>query len=124
MRRLSPPLPKEQALQQFLRMKQEGLGLAALLAKLPPGSTLDDARRQRRIDKQRTRTPSALLDSELGSRRAILDEDNCSGRQSPHLDHRGDTHEIGIVEAAERRMTSEESGDLVHAAGRLSQRRR
>ena len=56
----------ERALEQFLQMKREQLGLVGLLSRMPPGSTLDDARRQRRIDKQRTRTPSKLLDAEFG----------------------------------------------------------
>lgn len=50
-------------------MREQKLGLKLLLLSLPAGSTLADARRYLRIEHQRTRTPSRLLDTELGIER-------------------------------------------------------
>ncbi len=40
---------------------RDGLGLRLLLAKLPAGASLDDARRLRKQIKQRGRRPSRVL---------------------------------------------------------------
>lgn len=49
---------------------REGLGLRLLLNQLPPGSTLDDARRIRERILQRGRKPSRVLDEAIGLDRA------------------------------------------------------
>jgi len=54
------------ALATLVEMQRAGHGLRLLLAQLPPGSTLDDARRLREQLLQRGRRPSALLDTALG----------------------------------------------------------
>jgi hypothetical protein len=51
------------------RLMREGLGLRLLLARLPAGATLDDARRLRARLLQQDRRPSPLLDGALGIRR-------------------------------------------------------
>lgn len=45
-------------------------GLRLLLAGMPPGSTLDDARLLHRRLKQSARRPCSFLDDELGIQRA------------------------------------------------------
>jgi hypothetical protein len=51
-------------------MMREGLGLRLLLAKLPPGSSLDDARRMRERILQQGRRRSRVLDAAVGIERA------------------------------------------------------
>lgn len=50
-------------------MLREGLGLELLRRQLPPGATLDDARRTRERILQLGRRPSRLLDEALGIER-------------------------------------------------------
>jgi hypothetical protein len=65
MRRLGPT-SSEHALAALAEMQRAGHGLRLLLAQLPPGATLDDARRLREHLKQRGRKPSGLLDAATG----------------------------------------------------------
>lgn len=53
----------------FLDMARAGDGLGRLLALMPEGSTLADARRLHRRTKQRFRQPCGFLDRELGIER-------------------------------------------------------
>ena len=48
-------------------MMRDALGLRLLLAKLPAGASLDDARRLRKRILQRGRRPSRVLDAAYGS---------------------------------------------------------
>lgn len=65
MRRLGPTA-SEDALSALVEMQRAAHGLRMLLAQLPPGATLDDARRLREKLRQHGRRPSALLDDALG----------------------------------------------------------
>ena len=65
MRRLGPT-SGEDALAALAEMQRAGHGLRLLLAQLPSGATLEDARRLREQLKQRGRKPSALLDAATG----------------------------------------------------------
>ena len=69
MRRLEKHFDVSLALRQFETMLREQMGLKLLLAHMPPGSTLADARRLRRKIKQIGRQPSRLLDEMLGIKR-------------------------------------------------------
>ncbi|MHB1846276.1 MAG: hypothetical protein ACYCWW_15745 [Deltaproteobacteria bacterium] len=69
MRRRSPPPSIEESLRQFEAMLRSKEGLLRLLAQLPPGSTLEDARRLHEKVKQQSRTPCSFLDGPLGIRR-------------------------------------------------------
>lgn len=62
--------PRSEPLEQVEALMRDGLGLRLLLARLPPGATLDDARRLRERILQRGRQPSRLLDEALGIERA------------------------------------------------------
>ena len=64
------PAQTGEALHLVERMMREGIGLRLLLAKLPPGATLDDARRLRERLLQRGRKPSRVLDAACGIERA------------------------------------------------------
>ena len=57
------------ALRQFETMLREQLGLKLLLARMPPGSTMTDARRLREKIKQTGRQPCRFLDEMLGIKR-------------------------------------------------------
>lgn len=57
------------ALRQFETMLREQLGLRLLLAQMPAGSTLADARRLREKIKQTGRRPCSFLDEMLGIER-------------------------------------------------------
>ena len=64
-RRCIPPEPAE-ALRQVAEMHKVGLGLKVLLPYLPPGASLEDARRLFRRLQQASRTPCSFLDDDLG----------------------------------------------------------
>jgi hypothetical protein len=61
MRRRSAPEERASALHQVEAMMRDALGLRLLLAKLPPGASLEDARRLRERILQRGRQPSRVL---------------------------------------------------------------
>jgi len=60
----------EDSLARLAALMADGLALRLLLARLPHGATLDDARRLRERILQRGRRPSRLLDEALGIERA------------------------------------------------------
>jgi hypothetical protein len=60
---------QREPLEVVAEMMREGLGLRLLLAKMPPGSTLEDARRLRERIKQSGRRPSGVLDAAAGVER-------------------------------------------------------
>jgi len=62
--RAATPLERVEA------MMHDGTGLRLLRRQLPPGATLDDARRARERILQLGRRPSRLLDEALGIERA------------------------------------------------------
>jgi len=66
---LRPPASSDDPLATVAAMLRAGDGLRLLLAQLPPGATLDDARTLRERLLQAGRQPSALLDRALGIRR-------------------------------------------------------
>lgn len=66
MRRRSPAPTLEQAWARFELMLRSNDGLKQLLALMPPGSTLQDARRLREKTMQQQRTPCSFLDRDLG----------------------------------------------------------
>lgn len=66
---LRPPPWSDDPLATVAAMLRAGDGLRLLLAQLPPGATLDDARTLRERLLQAGRQPSALLDRALGIRR-------------------------------------------------------
>jgi hypothetical protein len=68
--REQPARPQPPPLQRVEAMMRDGLGLRLLLDALPPGATLDDARRLRERILQSGRRPSRLLDEALGIERA------------------------------------------------------
>jgi hypothetical protein len=68
MRRLDTPDPSK-AWDEFLAMARSGQGLELLLASMPEGSTLEDARRFHRRVAQQSRRPCSFLDAELGIER-------------------------------------------------------
>jgi len=73
MRRTGPPpsdLAPEQALARVARLMAESTGLRLLLARLPEGATLEDARRMHERILQRGRHRSRVLDEALGIERA------------------------------------------------------
>jgi hypothetical protein len=57
-------------LERLEAMMRDGTGLRQLQAQLPPGATLEDARRARERILQLGRQPSHLLDDALGIARA------------------------------------------------------
>jgi hypothetical protein len=57
------------ALRQFETMLREQMGLKLLLARMPTGSTMTEARRLREKIMQIGRQPSRLLDEMLGIQR-------------------------------------------------------
>ena len=60
---------REESLAEFRRMFEEQWGLKAMLATMPPGSTMEDALRLHRRLKQMDRQPCSFLDEELGIHR-------------------------------------------------------
>jgi hypothetical protein len=70
MRRRQAPSGRADALRQVEEMMRDGLGLRLLLAKMPAGATLDDARLLRKQILQRGRRPSRVLDATRGPDRA------------------------------------------------------
>lgn len=60
----------EEALARLGALMTDGLALRLLLAHLPAGATVDDARRLRERILQSGRQPSRLLDEALGIERA------------------------------------------------------
>lgn len=66
MRRTARPPETAEALRQFLELQQAGLGLKFLLPFLPPGASLEEARRLYRRLGQESRTPCSFLDEQLG----------------------------------------------------------
>ncbi|MFO0984393.1 MAG: hypothetical protein U1E76_22155 [Planctomycetota bacterium] len=69
MRRRDPHFEVVRALRQFETMLREQLGLKLLLAQMPAGSTIADARRLREKIMQTGRRPCRMLDDMLGIRR-------------------------------------------------------
>lgn len=69
MRRQSSPPEPDEALQQFYAMQQAGWGVKFMLSYLPPGASLDEARRLYQRLAQESRTPCSFLDEPLGIRR-------------------------------------------------------
>ncbi|MHB8416708.1 MAG: hypothetical protein ACYDCL_01440 [Myxococcales bacterium] len=69
MRRRSPQPSRAESLRQLEGLVEAQSGLRLLLAKLPPGATLDDARRLREKILQTDRRPCSFLDGPLGIRR-------------------------------------------------------
>jgi hypothetical protein len=65
-----PATPPAEALRLVEGMMLDALGLRLLLAKLPAGATLDDARRLRERILQRGRQPSRVLGHDDGIERA------------------------------------------------------
>ena len=63
------PSDADMSWETFERMLRSQHGLRLLLAGMPPGSTLEDARFLNRKLKQSSRTPCSFLDQELGIRR-------------------------------------------------------
>lgn len=68
-RRYSPPQPPEEALRWFLENVGSPEMLEPLLELLPPGSTIEDARRARERVMQLGRRPCSFLDGPLGIKR-------------------------------------------------------
>jgi hypothetical protein len=66
MRRRSPAPTLEQAWVRFETMLVSNEGLKQLLALMPSGSTLQDARRLREKTMQKQRRPCSFLDRDLG----------------------------------------------------------
>ena len=66
MRRRSPPPTVEQSIAACEAMLRSKQGLHDLLALMPPGSTLEDARRLREKTMQKQRQPCSFLDRDLG----------------------------------------------------------
>jgi hypothetical protein len=62
--------PPGQALDSLEQMMRDGVGLRLLLARLPAGATLDDARLLRERILQRARRPSQVLRRAAGVERA------------------------------------------------------
>lgn len=62
-----PAASRREALEAVERLMRDGLGLRLLLGKLPPGATLDEARRLRERIRQRGRRPSRVLDAAYGT---------------------------------------------------------
>jgi len=69
MRRKRPARP-EGALAELAKLMQAGEGLRYLIAQLPAGATIEDARRLHERIRQQGRHPSPLLDHMLGIDRA------------------------------------------------------
>ena len=67
MRPTIKPLPERLA--DFRAMMESQQGLKLLQAKMPPGSTLADAKRLRERVKQQGRQPCSFLDKEFGIER-------------------------------------------------------
>jgi hypothetical protein len=70
MRRRTVPPTLEQAVTRFEAMLRSKDGLRHLLALMPAGSTLEDARRLREKTMQKQRRPCSFLDRDLGIERA------------------------------------------------------
>ena len=68
MKRLDKPDPAA-AWAEFERLFRSKRGLELLLASLPPGSTLEDAKKFHRKVTQLSRRPCSFLDAELGIER-------------------------------------------------------
>jgi len=69
MRRREAATGCAEALRQVEEMMRDGLGLRMLLAKMPHGASLDDARRLRKRILQRGRRPSRILEAAYGADR-------------------------------------------------------
>ncbi len=63
-----PPSPQE-GLARFEALQRDGSGLRFLLAFLPEGASLEEARALHQRLRQESRTPCRLLDGPLGIRR-------------------------------------------------------
>lgn len=69
MRRAFPPPSPQEGLARFEALQRDGSGLRFLMAFLPQGASLEEARALYHRLRQESRTPSRLLDEPLGIRR-------------------------------------------------------
>lgn len=63
MRRIHPPPNPTEALRQFESMQKAAMGLKLLLPYLPPGASLEEARRLHRKLAQKGRPPCSFLEA-------------------------------------------------------------
>lgn len=69
MRRAHPPIESAEALRQYKEMQDSEMGLKFMLPYLPPGASMEEARRLYKRLGQASRTPCSFLDDPLEVRR-------------------------------------------------------